>query len=152
MTSPQTQADANQALVQRFIEEAWNKGNVSVVDECVAADFVEHPLWPNIVPLGPMDVSAREQLKYDITESRKGFPDLQITIDQLIEAEDKVITVLTNRGTPITGKPMSWVEINIDRIVGGKIVERWSLWDRLGFWQQLGIVPATPELMAQFPS
>jgi predicted SnoaL-like aldol condensation-catalyzing enzyme len=152
MTSPQTQADANQALVQRFIEKAWNQGNVAIVDECVAADFVEHPLWPNIVPLGPMDASAREQLKHDITETRKGFPDLQITIDQLIQAEDKVITVLTNRGTPITGKPMSWVEINIDRIVGGKIVERWSLWDRLGFWQQLGIVGATPELMAQFPS
>jgi hypothetical protein len=46
---------------------------------------------------------------------------------------------------------MSWVAITIDRIVGGKIVERWLLWDRLGLWQQLGIIPATPELMAQVP-
>jgi predicted SnoaL-like aldol condensation-catalyzing enzyme len=144
-------AQDNQTVVRRFIEEAWNQDKVGVIDELVADDFVEHPLWPNVVPLGPTEASPREQLKYDITEFRKGFPDLQITIDQLIEAGDKVVTVMTNRGTPATGKPMSWAEITIDRIVGGKIVERWSLWDRLGFWQQLGIVPATSELMAQVP-
>jgi predicted SnoaL-like aldol condensation-catalyzing enzyme len=144
-------AEVNQTIVRRFIEEAWNQGKVGVVDELVADDFVEHPLWPNAVPLGPTEASPREQLKYDITEFRKGFPDLQLTIDQLIEAGDKVVTVTTNRGTAETGKLVSWVEITIDRIVGGKIVERWQLWDRLGFWQQLGIVPATSELMAQVP-
>jgi ketosteroid isomerase-like protein len=144
-------AEDNQSTVRRFIEEGWNQGNVAVVDELVAADFAEHPLWPNVVNPGPSDQSPRDQLKYDITTTRGGFPDLQVTIDQLIESGDKVVMVATNRGTPATGKPVTWTEINIDRIEGGKIVERWSLWDRLGFWQQLGIVPPTRELMDQFP-
>ena len=144
-------AGDNQSTVRRLIEEGWNHGHGAVVDELVAADFVEHPLWPNTVPNGPSDASDREQLKYDITVFRKGFSDLQITIDQQIEAGDKVITVQANRGTADTGKPISWVTITIDRIVGGKIAERWQLWDRLGFWQQLGIVPPTTELIAQVP-
>ena len=141
----------NQSIIRRFFEEGWNKGNPAIVDELVAADFVEHPLWPNVVNPGPSDQSPRDQLKYDITENRKDFSGLTVTIDQLIESGDKVVTVATNRGTPATGEPMTWTEINIDRIVSGKIVERWSLWDRLGFWQQLGIVPPTRELMDQFP-
>lgn len=144
-------AEENQTIARRFIEEGWNQGKVGVVDELVAEDFVEHALWPNAVPLGPTEVSPREQLKYDITEFRKGLPDLQVTIDQQVTDGDKVVTVATNRGTT-TGKPISWAQITIDRIVDGKIVERWLLWDRLGFWQQVGIVPATTELMAQLPS
>jgi predicted SnoaL-like aldol condensation-catalyzing enzyme len=144
-------AEENQTIARRFIEEGWNQGKIGVVDELVTEDFVEHALWPNAVPLGPAEASPREQLKYDITEFRKGLPDLQVTIDQQVTEGDKVVTVATNRGTT-TGKPISWVQITIDRIVDGKIAERWLLWDRLGFWQQLGIVPATTELSAQLPT
>ena len=144
-------AEDNLSIVRRYYEEGWNQGNPAVLDELVSVDFVEHPLWPNVVNPGPEDQSPRDQLKYDITNSREAFPDLHTTIDQLIESGDTVVTVATNRGTPSTGKPMAWVEINIDRFADGKIVERWSLWDRLGFWQQLGIVLPTRELMDQFP-
>jgi ketosteroid isomerase-like protein len=144
-------AEDNQNIIRRYYEEGWNQGNPAVLDELVSVDFVEHPLWPNVVNPGPEDQSPRDQLKYDITMSRDGFPDLQTTIDQQITSGDKVVTVATNRGTPVTGKPVTWTEINIDRIADSKIVERWSLWDRLGFWQQLGLVPPTRELMDKFP-
>lgn len=151
MTSSQTQGEANKALVQRFVEEVWNQANVALIDELVAPDFVEHPLWPNPVPLGPDDASAREQIRHDLAAFRGGMPDLALTIDQLLDSADKVTAIITHRGTPAqSGSAVTWSEICIYRIADGKIVEQWGLWDRLGFWQQVGIVPPTRELMARF--
>src|SRR5262245_32758205 len=116
MTVQQTRAGDNTALVRRFIEEAWNTGNVGVVDELVAADFVDHPLWPNVVLSGPSELSPREQLKQDIAGFRTTLPDLHITIDELIDAGDKVVSVTTNRGTRYGDTPVEWREIIIDQV------------------------------------
>ena len=138
--------------MQRLSEEAWNQNNVDVVDEIVAVDFVNHNLWPSVYFHGPDKASDREQIKYNILHFRSDFPDLHITIDQLITAEDKIITVMTHRGTPKKGdESIIWASMTIYRIAGDKIAEAWVLWERLGMWQQLGLVPPTPELSAQFP-
>ena len=78
-----------------------------------------------------------------------GFPDLRVTIEDMIAERDKVVTRFTTHGTqhgafggiPPTGKQVSVSTIEITRIAGGKIVEDWGLDDRLGMLQQLGLVP-----------
>lgn len=150
MTSSHADAEANKALVQRFVEEVWNQGNVAVINELVSPDFVEHALWPDVMRNGPADASPREQISHDVAIFRGGLPDLVVTIDQLLSSEDKVTAVTTHRGTPThRDTAISWADISIYQIADGKIAESWILWDRLGFWQQLGIVPPTRELSAQ---
>jgi ketosteroid isomerase-like protein len=59
-----------------------------------------------------------------------------------------VVTVATTTGTR-QGKPVSYTGISITRFADGKMVEGWGLWDRLGLYQQLGVVAETPDLMKQ---
>jgi len=51
-------------------------------------------------------------------------------------------------GIPPTGKRITVSGIFVDRVVGGKIVERWGIFDQLGLMQQLGVIPA-PEQAAR---
>jgi ketosteroid isomerase-like protein len=70
------------------------------------------------------------------------------TIDQMIAAGDKVVTVTTTTGTR-NGKQVSYNSISITRFADGKMVEGWLLWDRLGLYQQFGVIAESPELMKQ---
>jgi predicted ester cyclase len=80
----------------------------------------------------------------------QGFPDLRVTIEDMIAEGDKVVIRFTTHGTqqgalgsiPPTGKQVAVPTIEITRIADGKIVEDWGLDDRLGMLQQLGLVPA----------
>ena len=77
------------------------------------------------------------------------FPDLNVTIDQLI-AGDIVVGRMTNTGThqgdlmgiAPTGKSVTFSEIHMVRIENGKAVEHWGNIDDLGMMQQLGVIPA----------
>jgi steroid delta-isomerase-like uncharacterized protein len=132
----------NKALIQRYFEEAWNRGNLSVLDEIVAADYVNHnPIAPGLPP-GP------EGLKPIFSGMRAAFPDLHYTIEELIADGDKVVTRWAFRGThegelmgiPATGKQVNITGTQIERIVDGRIVEHWRQSDDLGMLQQLGVI------------
>jgi predicted ester cyclase len=136
--------DANEALIRRLnecLQEFWRTGNADILDEVLAPEFVHHA--PGIPP-------DRAGLKQMLPLFRAAFPDLQITIDDLIVEGDKVCDRVTVRGThrgalmgiPPTGKPITMTEIHLTRIAGGKIVERWGEWDQLGLLQQIGAIPA----------
>lgn len=135
-------ADLNKAIVIRWIDEAVNKGNLAVADEVVAADCVEH------VP-GPGLASGREGAKQRVTGYRAAFPDLHVTIEDIIAAGDMVVTRWAVRGThngplmgiPPTNKPASWVSIHINRVVDGKITDDWHASDLLGVMRQVGVFP-----------
>ena len=79
-----------------------------------------------------------------------GFPDLHVTIEDMIAEGDKVVARLTASGTqqgaflgiPSTGKHATISDIEVVRIVNGKFVEIWVQADFLGLLQQLGVVPA----------
>jgi len=138
--------EVNKALFQRLIDEAWHKGDLAVVDELVASDFVSHD------PAAP-HVRNREEYKQRIIGERTSFPDFHITIDDEVAAGDKVVTRWTVRGThsaPIidqfgtiapTGKQIAVTGITIDRWSNGQLVEEWLYGDMLGFMQQLGLMP-----------
>jgi len=136
----------NKALVRRAYEEIWSKGNLAVVEELYAPNFVLHD------PAAP-GVQGPEGLKQLITMNRTGFPDLKLAVVDQIAEGDKVVTHWTGTGThqgemmgiPATGKQGTVTGTTISRIAGGKIVEETTNWDTLGMLQQLGVIPPMGE-------
>ncbi len=120
-------AEQNKALVRRFFEEAWVKGNVPAVDEFMAADYVEHPR-PSTLPPGT------EGLKQLISAYRTAFPDLKMTLDDIFGEGEMVAFRWSVSGThlgdwfgiPPTGNHITATGITIFRIAGGKVVESWT--------------------------
>jgi predicted ester cyclase len=134
--------EENKALARRLIEEAWNQGNLAIVDELMVPDHVgHHSLVPNQPP-------SRELYKQFIVRTRTAFPDLHATIEEQIAEGDLVVTRWSVQGTHQgtfwghgpTGKQMTVTGIVIDRIVDGKAVEGWMEMDTLHQMQQLGMM------------
>lgn len=142
------QTEQNKALYRQFVEEVFNRGNTSAIDELVAPDFVEHEELPPGVPTG------REGVKQLSIMLRSAFPDLKATIDDMLAEGDKVAARMTWRGThkgefmgiPPSGKNVSVEVIDFVRFAGGKFVEHWGLMDNASMMQQLGAIPA-PEVV-----
>lgn len=139
--------EQDKALVRRFVEEIFNRGNMSVVDEFFAPDFVEHEELPAGIP------NDREGVIQLTTMLRSAFPDFKATIDDIITEGNKVVIRMTWRGTqegefmgvPPSGKSVSVGVIDIIRIGDGKFVEHWGQMDSMGMMQQLGAIPAPEE-------
>ena len=125
------------------MEEVLNKGNMQAVDELIAPNFVEHNPFPGQAP-------GVEGLKQAMVALRQAFPDLHVTVDEMLSDGDKVVIRSTMKGThkgtfmniPATGKQMSVEGIDILRISNGRAVEHWGVTDNLTMMQQLGLVPA----------
>jgi steroid delta-isomerase-like uncharacterized protein len=136
-------SEANLAASRRVIEDGFNKDNLSVVDEVCAPDAVNHD------PAMPEDARGTEALKQQISMYRTAFPDLEITIEDTIVADDKVVLRWTSRGThrgelmglAPTGTHASVAGMSIDRFADGKFAESWNNWDTLGLMRQLGAAP-----------
>jgi len=135
--------EENKASVRREIEECWHKGNLVVVEEIYDTNFVDHSPFPGTTP-------GREGIKQFIKIMRDAFPNIRLTIEDLIAENDKVVervtAIGTNRGKFMgiapTGKQIIVPVITINRFIGGKIVERWSVSDQLTMLQQLGVIPS----------
>src|SRR5687767_13183488 len=146
--------EQNKAVVLRFYDELWNERNLSVADEIFAADCVTHQLQSGAAVEGTP--RSPEAVKHHIGEWLDGFPDLRFSVEQTLAEEDHVMTRSTMHGTHTgswlgiapTGKPVSIRMFVVHRIVNGKIAEDWVLVETLGFFQQLEIVPATEEILA----
>jgi steroid delta-isomerase-like uncharacterized protein len=132
----------NKALMRRFLEEVFNKQKLTAIDEFIAPNHVDHTL-PPFLPTTP------EGTKRAINMFLAAFPDVQLTVDDMIAEGDKVVTRYTSRGSqkgafmgiPPTGKQMTVSSIIIARFADGKIVEEWGLDDQVGMLQQLGVIP-----------
>ena len=128
--------------IERIPLEILNQGRYDLIDEIYAPDFVEHYEQPGFAP-------TREGFKQFAMAYRAAFPDLHYTVDDAIEAGDKIVHRLSASGTmkgdfagmPATGKHATWTEIHIGRVANGRVVEHWGLVDQLGLFVQLGIVP-----------
>jgi predicted ester cyclase len=85
----------NRALIETYLEEVWSRGKVELLDELVSHDYINHtPSTPNPKP-GP------EGLKPIILEMRKGFPDLNYEIKDLIITTDRIVARTIVRGTHV---------------------------------------------------
>ena len=135
--------EQNKTMARQMIEEVFNRGDLSRVDEFLAPDFVEREELPPGLPGG------REGVKQLTAILRSAFPDFRATIDDLVAEGDKVVIRQTWTGThkgefmgvPPTGKSVSFGVIDILRIAGGKVVEHWGLMDSMSLMQQLGAGP-----------
>jgi steroid delta-isomerase-like uncharacterized protein len=135
--------EENRALIQRFVEEAFNRGNLGVVDEIYAPDYVGHTAGlPEQTP-GP------EGVKEFVRLYRRAFPDLHTIIEDIVTEGDRVAYRWTAVGThqgelmgvPPSSNRVELTGITIERIVGGKVVETWNNFDQLGMMRQIGVIP-----------
>ena len=84
--------EEKKALVHREIDEGWHKGNLVVVNEIYAANFIDHSPFPGTTP-------DREGIRQFIKIMRDAFPDIKLTIEDLIAESDKVVERVTATGT-----------------------------------------------------
>ena len=136
-------SEENKTVIRRSFEELWNKGNLSVADELFAPNYTHHdPSTPD-VGRGP------ESEKKRATLYRTAFPDLKLTIEDIIAEGETVMPRWSCRGThkgdlsgiAPTGKQFTISGVTIARLTNGKLAEGYVNWDALGLMQQLGVVP-----------
>lgn len=132
------------ALSWRFFDEAFNKGNLAIVDEVLAPGAV------NYDPALPEPTVGIEAAKASITGYRDAFPDLHVTLEEQIGEGPLVVTRWSATGThrgelfgmPATGRQATVTGITIDRYESGRVVESRTNWDTFGLMQQLGAIPS----------
>jgi steroid delta-isomerase-like uncharacterized protein len=139
-------SEENKEKTRRFLEEAFNEGNLGVADEIFASDYILHD------PAIPEEISGPEGIKQFVQMYRSAFPDTHITVEDQIAEGDEVVTRWTGRGThqgelmgiPPSGNRVEVTGITVDRFSGGQFVESWTNYDALGMMQQIGAV-SSPE-------
>jgi predicted ester cyclase len=130
--------ERNKAIVRRFFDEVWNRGNVALADDLVAETYTSHNKL-EIEVLGPIGIKAA------VLEQRAAFPDLRTTIEDLVAEGDRVVVRATDRGTfrgPFrgmepTGNTFTITWIDIFRVEGGQLQEAWLEIDTADFRRQL---------------
>ena len=138
--------EQNKANYRRFIEEAWNKGSLDVIEEIASPNVIFHS--PHGTPPG------WESAKQIIASFRTAFPDVCITVEDQIAESDRTVTRLMITGTHLgpyhsrlktilpTGKTIHVQVIDIFRHdANGKLAECWSGFDVFGMLKQLGAIP-----------
>ncbi|MHA2407045.1 MAG: ester cyclase [Candidatus Ranarchaeia archaeon] len=129
--------EVNKAIGRKMME-AVNKQDFKVLEELVAPDYVNRQL----------KVQSWEDLKQILRRQYKGFPDVNRTLNDIVADRDKVWIRVTITGTHTgeyrglapTGKKYVMEAVPIYRIVKGKIVEGWSVWNPIDFFKQLSVI------------
>jgi predicted ester cyclase len=142
---PATAPEENKEIVRRYVEEVYNGHDPSRVDEFLADDFNRtNPARPHSNEPGNDDDAAR------VERSLAEFPDLTGTIEDIVAEGDRVVVLMTYRGThqgdfadlvaAATGRPAEWASVIIWRVACGQLAENWVVTDRLTEYRQLGII------------
>ena len=135
--------DENKALVRRWIEEGFNRQNLAVVDELIAEQFSVNG-----------QTIGRDGLRMSMSRHLMGFPDLRVTIDDILAEGSKVGVWYTSEGThrgefegiPATGKRVKWSGFDLLTVEHGKITQARFISDFFGLMTQLGAQPQSPEV------
>jgi steroid delta-isomerase-like uncharacterized protein len=152
---PPSDVEANKEVARRFFEEMWNNRDLDLVEELISADMQGH------APTG--EFVGYEGERQTILGTVAAFPDLVITIDEMIAEDNKVALLTSYHGThtgtlmgqiPPTGAEIRMTGGILFHFAEGKIVEAWSFADMLGLMQQIGAASPprpTPEDYAWLP-
>jgi steroid delta-isomerase-like uncharacterized protein len=133
---------ANAAVARQFYQ-VLNTGDLSLLKETLAPNWVAHPLNPGQGP-------GRDGFGPVVRAFRTSFPDLRFTIEDLIVAREKVVVRSTARGThqgtflgvPPTGRPVEFRATDIHRFAHRLIVDTWHLEDFYSFLVEVKAFPA----------
>ena len=131
---------------RRLLEQSFNTGDFELIDQFVAPEALNHD---PALPAQMRDLRGPDGLKRVVTMYRAAFPDVRLTVDDVIASGDKVVLRWHSEGThrgelaglAPTGVHGSTTGISIDRWQDGKIVEAWVEWDNMGLARQLGAAP-----------
>jgi predicted ester cyclase len=122
------------------IYEAINTGNLALLDKFVAPGYVEHS----------EGFQGVEPFRQQVAAFRAAFPDLRVTIEDVLTDRDRFASRTTVTGThtgdlmgmPATGKRISVEAVDIGRIASGQAQERWGGLNMYALLTQLGVIPA----------
>jgi predicted ester cyclase len=131
--------DINIAVFRRLIDVGFTQGDLSVADELVSPDALEHQRGskPGI-----------EGVKATIAVLHEWFSDFELTISKITADGDTVCALNRARGIntgsvmgfPPTGKPFEIDVMDVARFKNGLVVEHWGVPDQLGLLIQLGLI------------
>lgn len=140
------QATTNKAAFRRF-HDAVNSGDAELI-----AKAIDEVVEPDVLIRTPLPVQATgaQALKEVFARLHRAFPDLHVTVEDVVAEGDKVVSRNSVTGThqgdymglPATGRPVAYNEIFIFRFVDGRIAETWGVVDVLAQMKQLGMLPA----------
>ena len=133
--------DGNKDLVRRLYAEVVSAGGTARAGEFVSEDYLDH----NAEGAG----RGPGVLRAHVEAVRRTFPDFRLRIEDVVAEGDRVVTRVTARGThrgrwmsiEPTGALVELKGINIDRVVGGKVIEHWGEADTIGILRQMGHDP-----------
>ena len=145
---------ANEEVVRAFFEQVLSQGNMDLIDDLLAPDFVLH-----VSPDPSQDVQGLEGVMGFVMGLRAAFPDVTYTVEELISEGDSVVVRWVNSGThqgdyfgiPATGRPVSIGGANLFHLAGGKLVEEWGFPDSLSILIQLGVIPGGDQMTFATP-
>lgn len=137
----------NKQLVEDFVQDLFTRGDLQAIDRYLDPGFVDHD------PPVPDASDSLASLRQAAAMFRQALPDWHSEVDRLVGEDDIVVEVFTASGThraelmgvPGNGATLTLRGINVFRVDGDKIVERWGQLDMLGLLQQLGLAPKTSE-------
>lgn len=132
--------DENRNLVREYYEAAYNRRELSRLDDFLARDFV------SAGPGGRMDRQAHATA---LAASLAALPDLRLTVEEQLAEGDAVATRWSATGTqlgplfgiPPTGRRVTATAIHIHHLRDGRMVDQWEQFDSLGVLGQLGLAP-----------
>jgi hypothetical protein len=123
-------------VFRRLIEEGFNGGRLSVLDELLTVDFVDHSACQRL--------GGASELRERIALLRIALPDLHIRVDQLASADNMTWAGVTVRGTargipdfPASDQCVGFSRIDTCRYANGRIAEYWT--ETADLLEQLGI-------------
>ena len=131
--------DEAKALIERE-REIWNEGNLALVDELYAPDFVLH-----FVDIRE-DIVGIDAVKEWVTGARTMYPDVNVTTEEIIVKDDKIVERWTATSTNAEyGKKVRHSGVCIFRVVNGKFVEKWTYYNVASVLSQLGYTITPPK-------
>ena len=131
----------DKAIIKKIFEEVLNNNNLSAADEILHPEYTNYSI--------PVHEKGPEGFKQVIGMFRNAFPDMHITLEDIITEGDKIATrgywTGTHKGDfmgiPATGKSVKVPYIDIWNAENGKLKENWVQMDMISCMQQLGVMP-----------
>ena len=138
--------DDLKALARRWFEEVWNQGRAEAIDEMFAEDGIAHGLAQ-----GGGNLRGAEGFKAFHAQFRGAFPDIRITVEDVIQEGDQSAVRFACTGThrgdhlgvPATGRRVSFTGMSFTRWRNGQIVEGWNNVDFQSVLEEVGVLRRT---------
>lgn len=135
--------EASKALIRRWYDEVWVGRNPDAIDALYAPDWVGHFAGAELP-----DPATHKRVAVAFNAA---FPDARYDVEHLFAEGDRVGSLVTIRAThrgefrgiAPTGRAVTWPNMNIHRVVGGRIAEQWCQYDVLTLLTQLGARPGS---------